>query len=141
MREPLVPAQEAIAKINVTPMTDVALVLVIILLFTAPMLSVADMPVNLPEAETRGSEDPLFISVTIGLDGRIAIDDRTLEPGEFPAALRARIDPVSDHDVLVVVRADATTPHRMVREAIEEARASGAGRIAVATRQGARAVR
>jgi biopolymer transport protein ExbD len=48
-----VPRQTLITKVNVTPIIDVALVLVIILLVTAPMLSVADLPVNLPQAQTR----------------------------------------------------------------------------------------
>ena len=42
-----------ITKINVTPIIDVALVLVIILLVTAPLLSVADLPVDLPQARSR----------------------------------------------------------------------------------------
>ena len=43
---------DLITKVNVTPIIDVALVLVIILLVTAPMMSVSDLPVRLPEART-----------------------------------------------------------------------------------------
>ena len=52
-----VPHPEAITRVNVTPIIDVALVLVIILLVTAPMMSVADLPVDLPSARTREAED------------------------------------------------------------------------------------
>ena len=54
MRRGRIPGyQIMITKINVTPIIDVALVLVIILLVTAPMLSIADLPVDLPQARTR----------------------------------------------------------------------------------------
>ena len=61
-----------ITKVNVTPIIDVALVLVIILLVTAPLLSVADLPVDLPQARTREAEDQRNISVTLGSDGSLA---------------------------------------------------------------------
>ena len=46
-----------ITKVNVVPIIDVSLVLVIILLVTAPLMSVADLPVDLPQARSRDSED------------------------------------------------------------------------------------
>ena len=48
---------DLITKVNVTPIIDVALVLVIILLVTAPMMSVSYLPVRLPESRTREAED------------------------------------------------------------------------------------
>src|SRR3990172_10431459 len=64
-----------ITKINVVPIIDVSLVLVIILLVTAPLLSVADLPVDLPQARTREAEDERNVSITLGTTGRIAVDD------------------------------------------------------------------
>src|SRR5262245_62210609 len=60
------PWAEMITKPNMTPLIDVALVLVIILLVTAPMLSVADLPVQLPQAVTREAEDERNVSITLG---------------------------------------------------------------------------
>ena len=57
MRKPAIPETPCMVKINVTPIIDVALVLVIILLVTAPILSVADLDIQLPTAHTRGAED------------------------------------------------------------------------------------
>ena len=53
MKEPLVQPSSSMYRINVTPIIDVALVLVIILLVTAPLMTVADMDVELPGARTR----------------------------------------------------------------------------------------
>ena len=126
---------EAITKINVTPIIDVALVLVIILLVTAPLLSVADLPVDLPQAHTREAEDERNVSVTLSPDGSLAVDDRVVAVDELRARLAERLALPGNSDVLVVIRADSTTPYSRVRVLLDEARNAGARRLAIATRQ------
>ena len=126
---------EMITRPNMTPLIDVALVLVIILLVTAPMLSVADLPVNLPQATTREAENERNVSVTLGADGRLAVDDQVVSVGALVAALQARLAEPGNEGVLVVVRADSGAPYARVKELLEQARAAGATRIAIATRQ------
>ncbi len=126
---------ELITKVNVTPIIDVALVLVIILLVTAPMLSVADLPVNLPQARTREAEDERNVSITLGQHGEVAVDDALVAPAALRGALAQRLARPGDAGVLVVVRADRDTPFLDVKRALAEARAAGAKRLAIATRQ------
>ena len=76
MKRRMPPPPEIITKVNVTPIIDVALVLVIILIVTAPLLSAADLPVRLPEARTREAENQKNVSVTLAEDGALAVDDR-----------------------------------------------------------------
>jgi biopolymer transport protein TolR len=135
MRRRVIPHPEPISKVNVTPIIDVALVLVIILLVTAPLMSVADLPVDLPAAHTREAENERNVSVTLAADGRIAIDDRTVAPELLRAALAERLSRPGDANVLVVVRADTHVRHVEVRRLLDEARAAGAKRLAIATRQ------
>ena len=139
MREPAVPPSPTMMRINVTPIIDVALVLVIILLITAPMLSVSDMNIKLPAADTREAEDQHRITLTLDPEGEIAIDDARVDPAKVAALLRARLIGEKDENTLVVVRADQSVPHRMVRDLIEKAHDAGAVRLAVATRQEGRA--
>jgi len=127
-------APEMITKVNVTPIIDVALVLVIILLVTAPLISVADLPVNLPQAHTREAEDQRNVSITLGSGGELAVDDRIVAESELPAALSARLADLGSN-VLVVVRADADAPSGRVRALLDLARGAGAKRLAIATRQ------
>jgi biopolymer transport protein ExbD len=122
-------------RINVTPIIDVALVLVIILLITAPMIAVTEMDINLPAARTRSLEDEVRVNITLGKDGEIGLDDRFVSPQRFLESLRQRIEEADSDNILVVVRADETTPHGTVREVIKSARSAGAKRIAIATRQ------
>lgn len=130
-----------LAKINVTPIIDVALVLVIILLVTAPMLSLSDLPVELPGAHARDLERPDFISLTLAADGRLALDDADLglvDSGgleQVAPRLRERLAARRDRDRLVVVRADASLSHGAVRRLLDAARAGGAGNLGIATSQ------
>jgi biopolymer transport protein ExbD len=126
---------DLITKVNVTPIIDVALVLVIILLVTAPMMSVSDLPVRLPEARTREAEDERNVSVTLGTDGALAVDDRTVTAATLGPAVAARLAQPGNDGVLVVVRADTATPYASVKSALESIRQAGAKRIAIATRQ------
>ena len=125
---------EQISKINVTPIIDVALVLVIILLVTAPMMSVADLPVDLPTARTRGAESQRNVSVTLDRSGEVAVDDKVVSRADLRAAIAARLAE-EDADILVVIRADEKLPYAEVRRALEAAREAGARNLAIATRQ------
>ena len=126
---------EMITKVNVTPIIDVALVLVIILLVTAPMMSVADLPVDLPTARTREAEDERNVSITISSDGQYAVDETTVLPERLRETLEKRLAEPGNTGVLVVVRADTGVPFMTVRHTLEDARAAGAKRLAIATRQ------
>jgi biopolymer transport protein TolR len=136
VRPPLVSRSPMLARVNLTPIIDVALVLVIILLVTAPMLTVADLEVRLPAADTRDLEEQGFVSITLGRDGRLAVEDRQVSQVEDIAPmLRAHLGRLGRPDALVVLRADSGLPHGLVRKALEQARAGGAVRLAIATQQ------
>ena len=135
MRRRRANGSDLITKINVTPIIDVALVLVTILLVTAPMLSVADLPVDLPMAHTRGAEDERNVSVTLAANGDLAVDRDRVTPETLRAALGMRLAHAGEANVLVVIRADSSIPYGRIRTLLSEARAAGAKRLAVATRQ------
>ena len=128
-------SSELITKINVIPIIDVSLVLVIILLVTAPLLSVADLPVDLPEALTREAEDERNVSVTLGSTGDLAVDERVVTREQLRMVLSARLAEQGNEDVLVVVRADSGAPYSVIETLLADARAAGATRLAIATRQ------
>ena len=127
--------QELITKVNVTPIIDVALVLVIILLVTAPIITATDMRIKLPEAHTRTAEDERNVSVTLGMEGEITVDQERVPQSRLATAIRTRLAvPGRDND-LVVVCADEGVLYSRVESILEDARRGGAQRIAIATRQ------
>ena len=128
-------APTLITKTNVTPIIDVALVLVIILLVTAPMMSTADLPVDLPQAGTREAENERNVSITLASDGRLAVDGDAVAPEAVRALLAQRLAEPGNDAVLVVIRADSGARYSTVRGLLADARQAGARRIAIATRQ------
>jgi len=135
MRRRAIGDHDMITKVNVTPIIDVALVLVIILLVTAPLLSVADLPVDLPQARTREAEDERNVSITLSTSGRLAVDDQVVSAEGLGSLLRGKLSKRENENVLVVVRADSGAPYEAVRRLLNEAKAAGATRLAIATRQ------
>ena len=135
MKQPLVESRPVFTRINVTPIIDMALVLVIIMLITAPMITALSMEIDLPKAKTRSIEDEVRLSVTLGRDGELAVDDEQVAPDELLRVLAGKISESSNKNILIVVRADATISHGTVKQVINDARTAGAKRIAVATRQ------
>lgn len=123
------------ARINVVPIIDVSLTLVVILLMTAPMLCMADIDVDLPAALSRGAEDESNVSITMGANGELAINERIVRPELFAAELRAMLAKTGNENVLVVVRADRDVPYGRIREMLGTAREAGGNRLAVATLQ------
>ena len=124
----------AMVKINVTPIIDVAMVLVITLLITAPMIATSNIAINLPETQTRGVEDEVRISVTLGKDGLAAVEDKNVPRAEIVRVLHDRLAQAGSENTLVVVRADAGMNYGDVRQFVQEIRLAGAKRIAFATR-------
>lgn len=133
MRKSLMQPAATMSRINVVPIIDVSLVLVVILLITAPVLTVADMGIALPSAASRGVEDELRVSVTLGKDGALAVDKTRIAPDRLGDILRSRIEDTRK-DVLVVVRADEETPYEDVAGVLRQVKNAGAQHIAIATR-------
>src|SRR5882672_4653144 len=116
--------QQTIAKVNVTPIIDVALVLVIILMITAPMIAVSNVDVKLPEAQTRNLEGHDRISVTLGAKGELAVDDTDITLPVLQSTIARHL---ADHkDAIVVIRADQSVAYAAVRQIVDAARAAGA---------------
>jgi len=127
--------------INVTPIIDVALVLVIILMITAPMLAVPPLGLELPQARSRALGNEKHVNVTLAKDGRVAIDEQVVPRAQFRGALSSALAHEKDDERFLVVRADAGVPYSEVRELLQDARGAGATRVAIATRPPAGALR
>ena len=139
MKRRVVAQPDPITKVNVTPIIDVALVLVIILLVTAPMMSVADLPVNLPAAHTREAEDERNLCITVSSDGSMAVDRERVVGANLREVLQRHLAEAGNQNALVIVRADSNTSFASVKQVLAQARAAGATRLAIATRQKAEA--
>ena len=133
MIKPFIEPTAPVAKINVTPIIDVALVLVIILMVTAPIIAVSNMDISLPPAQTKSLAQAERVTLTVGRNGELAVDDRDVSASQLNATLRERL--AENQDAVLVVRADMSVPYATIQSLIADARALGAKRIAIATKQ------
>ena len=122
-----------LAEINVTPLVDVMLVLLIIFMVTAPLLS-AGVPVNLPDANAKPlNQNPEEISISIAQDGVIYLGDVPLEPGTLAQKL-AEVPPAPDgKPPQVVLRADRTLDYGRVMAVMGELNSAGFNAISLVT--------
>ena len=127
--------RQTMADINVTPLVDVMLVLLIIFMVTAPMLNNAGLEIDLPKAELPAldmSDDEQLI-LTMRPDRRVQINDQAtlFELEEIAPRLRSIAE--ANPDRAVFVRADGGLPYRDLMRLLELARKSGMPRVGLVT--------
>ncbi len=126
--------EEAISGVNIVPVIDVTLVLLVILLLMSPILNLPSIPVELPEAMTKETKDQ-NISVSLGADGAISIDTDIVEWKDLPRALNAKLRE-RKNDVVVIVRADKNLPYGNVENFLRTVNKFVGNRaVAIATMQ------
>lgn len=122
----------AMSEINITPMVDVMLVLLIIFMVAAPMLTVG-VPVKLPETAAAAlpteQEEPL--SVTITADGRLAIQTTEVTDAEMIGKLQAIAAERTSKKIYL--RADGAVPYERVAQVMGALNAGGFNEIAFVT--------
>ncbi len=121
------------SEINVTPMVDVMLVLLIIFMVTAPLLTVG-VQVDLPRTKAtiiRGEDEPL--AITVNRDGQLFLQETEIElEGLLP-----RLSAITGNnpDVRIFVRGDAAVDYGRVMEVMGTINAAGYKKVALVTRQ------
>ena len=128
------------ASINITPLVDVVLVLLIIFMVMAPQMRKGP-EVRLPKTEkpSQQGDERGRILVSIDEAGGLWVNDQAVAPDHFSEALRAAV--AAEADPKVVIRGDAKLNFRQVREAIqavEQAGFRGVGLIAKGPSAGTR---
>lgn len=117
-----------ISDINVTPLVDVLLVLVVILLVTAPLLASA-LRLDLPQAAgARPADAPRFLSVAVDAQGQLFVNDQPASAAELAERLAQAAQASPDTELRL--RADQAVPYGRVVEVVGAAQQAGLSRIA-----------
>lgn len=123
----------AITGINITPLVDVCLVLVIIFMVTAPLMNQPTLPVELPKAATEKGKDKDNITITVTKDGKWALNADEMPFEKLLPALKYKVD--DSRDRYVIIRVDRGARYHYALEAMKLARQAGAKDYAIATEQ------
>lgn len=118
---------EPMSDINVTPLVDVMLVLVVIFIITAPLLA-SSIRLDLPKTDAaKPGDPPKFVTLVVDKSGQTFFNDRQVSRPELAVLLydAARADPETE----VQLRADRSAPYGNVVEVMGEAQKAGLNRI------------
>lgn len=119
---------DMISGINITPLVDVVLVLLVVLMVTSSYLASQAIPVDLPKGAT-GESTPSVLSVSVSSDGWLFLEGKRVADREFRE--RVRRAHASDHDLRAVIAADGAAAHRSVVHVIDLLRQERVTRFAL----------
>jgi biopolymer transport protein ExbD len=118
-----------IVSINVTPMVDILLVLLVILMATASYIVVRSMPLDLPVADSGEGTPPPLAAVTIAADGALSFNEEPVTE----VSLQTRLQDLRSESeaALVVINADRAAQHGMVVHVLDMARLARLSRFSI----------
>ncbi|MBA3054680.1 MAG: biopolymer transporter ExbD [Sphingomonadales bacterium] len=123
----------AMAEINVTPLVDVMLVLLIIFMVTAPLLT-AGVPIDLPDSNAKAlAQEPRQVAISMTADGRTYLDQDEVAPGELGDRLIRLASADGGKPPLVTLRADRALPYGAVMAVMGELNYAGFNAISLVT--------
>jgi biopolymer transport protein ExbD len=120
-----------VAEINITPLTDVFLVLLIIFMVTSSVIANTGKKVDLPSAQEAGKTPPKAVNVTISTDGTIQVDGDVVKREALQAAIKTALANASDK--VVILRGDKEIVYGEAVFVLDQAQIAGAEGFALAT--------
>lgn len=124
--------QTALAEINITPLVDVVLVLLLIFMISAPVLQ-SGLEVAIPKTRTVNALSEERMVVTINKDQNVFLQDKPVNVNDLPARLRASLtgDPARR---VIYVRADEQVPFGAFASVMDAVKQAGITNISIVTR-------
>jgi biopolymer transport protein ExbD/biopolymer transport protein TolR len=130
------PASQPMSEINMTPLIDVMLVLLVIFIITAPLMT-SSLKLDLPQTEgARPSDASSFVALAVDAGGQLFFGDEKLEPAALVERIRAAA--ARDPQTEVQLRADKAVPYGRVAELIGLVQEAGLSRIGFVTETAAK---
>jgi biopolymer transport protein ExbD/biopolymer transport protein TolR len=122
--------QTALAEINITPLVDVVLVLLLIFMLTAPVLQ-SGIDVAIPKTRTVNQVTEERMVVTIDREQNVFLQDKPVNVNELPARLRTTGNPAKR---IIYLRADERVPFGAFASVMDAVKQAGITNISIVTR-------
>jgi biopolymer transport protein ExbD len=125
--------EDGIHSINITPLVDVFLVLLILVMISSSLLQSREIPVSIPKAASAGDAAPKASGLTMDVDRNVYLDGQRTDSASVAALLRAKVAQDSGHQVLVA--ADERLAYRDVVRLLDWVKGSGVKKYALKVAQ------
>ena len=122
-------SDDVLAEINVVPLVDVILVVLIIFMVTAPMIMKPSISVNLPKSGAGDSTKPSKLSISISAAGQLQLDGKNVSENEISEA--AKQEYAKNPDVQAIISADKDVSHGKVVSILDVVKSVGVKRFAI----------
>ncbi len=126
-------ADDAIADINVVPLVDIILVVLIIFMVTAPMIMKPSLNVNLPKAASGEKSAQTLLNFTISVNGSVSLNGSAVDEGTIQS--KSKEAATQNPDIQAVIAADKDVPHGTVVHILDLIKLSGVKRFAISIDQ------
>ena len=120
-----------ISEINITPLTDVMLVLLVIFMVTTPLLVMHSFKIKLPKAVSAEAEQEKGITLSITTGGAIYLNNKAVKMEGLFDSLKSELRTVSGK--IVIIKADKDILHGTVVRVLDIAKRAGAVKLSIAT--------
>jgi biopolymer transport protein ExbD len=118
-----------IAEINVTPLVDIMLVLLIIFMLTAHVIARQAIEIELPRASQSTALPPTTLAITLRADGAIFLDDKPVTPAALREAIKASV--ARDPRTQAIVAGDKRVSHGRVVWVLDTVKSLGVTQFAI----------
>jgi len=122
-------SDEAIADINVVPLVDIILVVLIIFMVTAPMIMKPSINVNLPKAASGEQTVPSSLSISIAATGNMMLNGQSTDEANIQTKAQQEVG--KNPDIQAVISADKDVPHGTVVRIIDIVKTAGVKKFAI----------
>jgi biopolymer transport protein ExbD len=122
-------SDESISDINVVPLVDIILVVLIIFMVTAPMIMKPSINVNLPKAASGDKSANKQFQITITADSRILLNGHAVDASALKVA--AEVEIKKNPETQAVIQADKSVPHGQVVTVMDAVKQGGIKKFAI----------
>lgn len=128
--------EEIISGINVTPLVDIMMVLLVIFIVTASFILRSTIPVQLPRAQTAEESNAGLLALTVDKDGQLYVNGKPGKLDDIPTAVAEARERLTRQgtDVSAIVSADVDAPYGLFAEVVDRLRLESVTEIALDTK-------
>jgi len=124
--------EEPMCEINVIPLVDITLVLLIIFMVATPFMTQSRLSVVLPQAITDEAKDKEYVTITIDKDANVSINEKNVyTPKEMEQVIARKLMKVDEK--IIIIKADLEIDHGTVIDALDAAKKAQPKKIYFAT--------